>query len=206
MLLWRKWQSSPVVLPGKSHTQKNLVGYSPLDCKRVRYNLLTKQQWFKLALFELFSNWSNFGHWEVLNLVFVVISRVAPSFVDASILSFILKYSSLILFFSYPGPFQHQLFLQGVLVPFTPMIFKFQDLRVKCVYCYWEEIVSRPPQRTKLGNRCMCNNTWIHTTVYFCNYPSVCVYIYIFFLRKLSSFWYVLFQFNMTIHFIFSHF
>ena len=29
-LLWRrKWQPTPVVLPGKSHGQRNLVGYSP---------------------------------------------------------------------------------------------------------------------------------------------------------------------------------
>ena len=25
----RKWQSTPVLLPGKSHGQRNLVGYSP---------------------------------------------------------------------------------------------------------------------------------------------------------------------------------
>ena len=25
----RKWQSTPVVLPGKSHGQRSLVGYSP---------------------------------------------------------------------------------------------------------------------------------------------------------------------------------
>ena len=29
----RKWQSNPVVLPGKSHGQRNLVGYSPWGCK-----------------------------------------------------------------------------------------------------------------------------------------------------------------------------
>ena len=26
---WRKWQSTPVLLPGKSHGQRSLVGYSP---------------------------------------------------------------------------------------------------------------------------------------------------------------------------------
>ena len=26
---WRKWQPTPVFLPGKSHEQRNLAGYSP---------------------------------------------------------------------------------------------------------------------------------------------------------------------------------
>ena len=35
-ILWRrKWQPTPVFLPGKSHGQRNLVGYSPWDCKEV---------------------------------------------------------------------------------------------------------------------------------------------------------------------------
>ena len=29
----RKWQPTPVFLPGKSHGQRNLVGYSPWGCK-----------------------------------------------------------------------------------------------------------------------------------------------------------------------------
>ena len=29
----RKWQSTPVLLPGKSHGQRSLVGYSPRGCK-----------------------------------------------------------------------------------------------------------------------------------------------------------------------------
>ena len=28
-----KWQPTPVFLPGESHGQKSLVGYSPWDCK-----------------------------------------------------------------------------------------------------------------------------------------------------------------------------
>ena len=40
----RKWQPTPVFLPGKSHGQKNLKGYSPQGCKRVRHNLATQQQ------------------------------------------------------------------------------------------------------------------------------------------------------------------
>ena len=30
----RKWQPTPVFLPGKSHGQRSLAGYSPLGCKR----------------------------------------------------------------------------------------------------------------------------------------------------------------------------
>ena len=29
----RKWQPTPVFLPGKSHGQRSLVGYSPCNCK-----------------------------------------------------------------------------------------------------------------------------------------------------------------------------
>ena len=30
---WRKWQPTPVFLPGKSHGQKSLIGNSPWGCK-----------------------------------------------------------------------------------------------------------------------------------------------------------------------------
>ena len=40
----RKWQSTPVFLPGKSHGQRSLVGFSPWAHERVRHNLATKQQ------------------------------------------------------------------------------------------------------------------------------------------------------------------
>ena len=38
----RKWQPIPVILPGKSHGQKSLVGYSPWSHKGVRHDLVTK--------------------------------------------------------------------------------------------------------------------------------------------------------------------
>ena len=37
----RKWQPTPALLPGKSHQQRSLVGYSPWGCKRVRLDLAT---------------------------------------------------------------------------------------------------------------------------------------------------------------------
>ena len=34
----KKWQPTPVFLPGKSHGQRSLVGYSPWGCKRIRHD------------------------------------------------------------------------------------------------------------------------------------------------------------------------
>ena len=44
---------SPVLLPGESYGQRSLVGYSPWDHKRVRYDLATKQQQQQLAKSDL---------------------------------------------------------------------------------------------------------------------------------------------------------
>ena len=40
----RKWHPTPVFLPGKSHGQRSLASYSPLGCKRVGHDSMTKQQ------------------------------------------------------------------------------------------------------------------------------------------------------------------
>ena len=40
----RKWQLTPVFLPGKSHGQRSLAGYSHWGYKRVGRDLATKQQ------------------------------------------------------------------------------------------------------------------------------------------------------------------
>ena len=41
-IAWRrKWQPTPVFLPGESHEQRSLAGYSP-RVARVRHNLATK--------------------------------------------------------------------------------------------------------------------------------------------------------------------
>ena len=40
----RKWEPIPIFLPGKSHGQRNLAGYSPWGLKRVRQDLLSIQQ------------------------------------------------------------------------------------------------------------------------------------------------------------------
>ena len=42
-ILWRrKWQPTPVFLPGESHGQRSLVGYSPWGCKRIGHDLATE--------------------------------------------------------------------------------------------------------------------------------------------------------------------
>ena len=40
----RRWQPTPVFLPGKSHGGRSLAHHSPWGCKRGRHNLATKQQ------------------------------------------------------------------------------------------------------------------------------------------------------------------
>ena len=40
----RKWQPTPVFLPGNSHGHNSLVGYSPWGHKRIGCDLVTKQQ------------------------------------------------------------------------------------------------------------------------------------------------------------------
>ena len=40
----KKWQPTPVFLPGKSQGQRSLVGYSSWGHQRVGHNLATKQE------------------------------------------------------------------------------------------------------------------------------------------------------------------
>ena len=42
--LRKKWQLTPVFLPGKSHGQRSLADYSPWGHKSIRCNLETKRQ------------------------------------------------------------------------------------------------------------------------------------------------------------------
>ena len=56
-LLERQWQPAPGFLPGKSHGQRSLVGYSLQGCKRVRHDLETKQpRFFKNCKHLIFFN------------------------------------------------------------------------------------------------------------------------------------------------------
>ena len=57
----RKWQPTPVFLPGKSHGQRSLVGHSPWGHKRIGHSLVTKQQQqhkslvYNIAYFQVYS-------------------------------------------------------------------------------------------------------------------------------------------------------
>ena len=48
---WRKkWQPTPVFLPGKSHGQRSLVGYGPWGHERVGHDFVTKQQYYNWGM------------------------------------------------------------------------------------------------------------------------------------------------------------
>ena len=50
-ILWRgKWQATSVFLPGKSHGQRNLVGYSPWGGKRVGHDLTNNNNFCTMYL------------------------------------------------------------------------------------------------------------------------------------------------------------
>ena len=40
----KKWEPTPVFYPGKSHGQRNMVGYSPWGYRRVRHDLTSSQE------------------------------------------------------------------------------------------------------------------------------------------------------------------
>jgi len=43
--LRRKWQPTPVFLPGKSHGQRSLAGVQSMGLQRVRHNLATEHRY-----------------------------------------------------------------------------------------------------------------------------------------------------------------
>ena len=54
---WRRvWEPTPVFLPGKSHGQRSLIGYSPWGHKRVGHDLVTKQQQIFLFSYQVASS------------------------------------------------------------------------------------------------------------------------------------------------------
>ena len=44
---WRKWQSTPALMPGKSHGWRSLIGYSPWDPQRVGHDWETWRTYLK---------------------------------------------------------------------------------------------------------------------------------------------------------------
>ena len=68
MIPWRrKWQPTPGFLPGKSHGQRTLVGYSPWRLRRAGHDWVTKQQ---LCLSKTWKLWIC---WNVPNLLAVAV-------------------------------------------------------------------------------------------------------------------------------------
>ena len=56
----RKWQPTPVFLPGISHRQRSLVGYSPWGRRRVRHSWTTKQKQRQRNISLPFWSWQDF--------------------------------------------------------------------------------------------------------------------------------------------------
>ena len=78
-ILWRrKWQPTPVFLPGKSHGQRSLAGYSPWGHKRVKHNLITNHQQqifhciYVINLFYQFLCWWTLHCFHVLAIVMII--------------------------------------------------------------------------------------------------------------------------------------
>ena len=66
ILLRGKWKPTSVFLSGKSHQQRSLAGYNPWGCRRVRHDLMSKQQIHRyisqskkmlLSVLSIFSLW-----------------------------------------------------------------------------------------------------------------------------------------------------
>ena len=73
MIPWRRaWQPTPAFLPGESHGQRSLEGYSPWGCKRVRLDWATKHHDLKEVdcsiLLEIFTS---LGFWNISLLLFL---------------------------------------------------------------------------------------------------------------------------------------
>ena len=70
---WRReWQPTLVFLPRKFHGQRSLVGCSPSSCKRIIYDLVTKQLYIYVFFFRFFYLRS---YYKILRIVPVLYSR-----------------------------------------------------------------------------------------------------------------------------------
>ena len=75
-LPWRKkWQSTPVFLPGKSHGERSLAGYSPWGHKRVRQNLATTTNSILSTYHDLFTH----SLWRYICSCQIQSLRISPS-------------------------------------------------------------------------------------------------------------------------------
>ena len=71
---WRRtWQLTPVLLPGKSHRQRSLVGLQFMGPQSIRHNLLTKQQIFSSQFIK------NFIYYFLLHWAFIAFAQAFSS-------------------------------------------------------------------------------------------------------------------------------
>ena len=66
----KEMPTTPVFLPGKSHEKRSLAGYSPQGFKRVRHDLVTKQQLTKHLIrgyYALRRNWQKIKDCRIFN-------------------------------------------------------------------------------------------------------------------------------------------
>ena len=73
----RKWQPTPVILPGKSHGQRSLVGFSPRGRKRVRHDCVTKNK-----TNTSYVSGNELNAWQVLFYFICSGSNCSPHFTD----------------------------------------------------------------------------------------------------------------------------
>ena len=89
----RRWQLTPVLLPGKSHGQRSLVGYNPSGCTRVGHDWAVKAQFsFVLRYFLIFlmTSWYPLVVWVCYSIPLIVnfsafllfISSFIPSWLE----------------------------------------------------------------------------------------------------------------------------
>ena len=84
----RKWQPTPVFLPGKSHEQKSLAVFSPQGHKRIGYDLATNQQHFFKKRMSKQTCWHVLNQHTMTVTKFLVILHFAHSVPSLHLLSF----------------------------------------------------------------------------------------------------------------------
>ena len=74
----RKWQPTPVFLPGESHGQRSLVGYSPRG-RRVGHDWATSRSLFFLPCHPASSGKMWLSAWIMFSVIYSFVSQLQPS-------------------------------------------------------------------------------------------------------------------------------
>ena len=79
----RKWQPTPVFLPGKSHGQRSLVGYSPWGCKESEMTESRNVAGWKFNFLNFLELWLCMWHSSVqFNIIINILGRVSNKAVN----------------------------------------------------------------------------------------------------------------------------